>query len=121
MLHPIYAAFLHRPDLLIGHALAYADLLQVQARTLGSALRMRTLAALVAVISALACVLFAGTALMLALMLDRYHPVLLLLPGLCLATTVLAAMAARRPLPTDTWDQLQEQVEEDLRALRSLA
>jgi hypothetical protein len=120
MLHPIYAALLQRPDLLIGHGLAYADLVTVQARAMHSALQGRLLAAMMALIGAVAFVLFAGTALMLGLMLDRYHPVVLLLPGLCLATALLGALIARRPLPEDTWAPLKTQLEDDLRALRSL-
>jgi hypothetical protein len=121
MLHPIYAALLQRPDLLLEHGLAYAELVQAQARGAGRALRSRAWAAAAALLGAALTLLFAGMALMLGLLLDRYHPVLWLLPGACALVALLAALHARRPIPVQGWLQLQAELENDLRALRALA
>lgn len=121
MLHPVYAALLQRPDLLLEHGLAYADLVQAQARGAGRALRSRAWAAVAALFGAALALLFAGMALMLGLLLERYHPVLWMLPGLCALVALLAAWHARRPIPMQGWLQLQTELEDDLRALRALA
>lgn len=52
-MHPIYAAFLNRPDLLAQHLQAYGDLVQIQTRVFGRALRLRLWATLLAWVSAL--------------------------------------------------------------------
>jgi hypothetical protein len=119
MLHPIYAALLQRPDLLLEHGLAYAELVQAQACSAGRALRSRAWAAVAALLGAALALLFAGMALMLGLLLERYHPVLWMLPGLCALVALLAAWHARRPM--QGWLQLQTELEDDLRALRALA
>ena len=119
MLHPIYAALLQRPELLLEQGLAYADLVQAQARGAGRALRSRAWAGAIALLGAALALVFAGVALMLGLLLERYHPVLWLLPGVCALVALLAAWHARRPV--QGWLQLQTELEEDLRALRTLA
>jgi len=47
-MHPIYAAFLNRPDLLAQHLQAYGDLAQIQTRVFRRALRLRLWATLLA-------------------------------------------------------------------------
>jgi hypothetical protein len=74
-----------------------------------------------AVLGAVLTLLFAGMALMLGLLLERHHPVLWLLPGMCALVALLAALHARRPMPVQGWLQLQTELEDDLRALRALA
>jgi len=120
MLHPVYAALLQRPDLLLEHGLAYAQLLQAHAHSTGKALRTRALAAAAALLGATLALLLAGIGLMLGLLLDRYHPVLWCLPGACALLALLAALLARRPMPSQAWQQLQTELEDDLRMLRSL-
>lgn len=115
MLHPIYSAVLQRPELLLEHGLAYADLVQAQARGAGRALRSRAWTGAIALIGAVLALVYAGMALMLGLLLERYHPVLWLLPGVCALVALLAAWRARRPVRG--WLQLQTELEEDLRAV----
>lgn len=121
MLHPIYAALLRRPDLGLEHLLAYADLLQLQTNALRSAAIGRGLAWLITLICGTLALVFAGTALMLALMLDRYHPVLVLLPGILALMALVAALLARRRMPSKAYAQLRTQLDADLAALRSLS
>ena len=120
MLHPIYATLLHRPDLVADHLLAYADLLQLQSQDLGKTLRGRGLAWLVAIVGAALSLVFAGNALMLVLLLDRFHPALVLLPAGCALLALLAGLLASRRLPTPAFAQIKAQWEQDLQALRSL-
>jgi hypothetical protein len=120
MLHPIYATLLHRPDLVVDHLLAYADLLQLQSRDLLDALWTSGLACLVAVMGAMLSLVFAGIALMLALLLDRFHPVLILLPAGSALVALLAGWLARRRSPSRALTLIKAQWEQDLQALRSL-
>ncbi len=120
MLHPIYATLLHRPDLVADHLLAYADLLQLQSQDLRKALRDRGLACLVAVMGATLSLVFAGTALMLALLLDRFHPALIMLPAGFALLALVAGLLARRRLSTPAFTQIKAQWEQDLQALRAL-
>jgi hypothetical protein len=63
---------------------------------------------------------FAGTALKLALLLDRYHPVLVLLPGALALFALGAALLENRRRPWQAYAQLRAQLDADLAALRSL-
>jgi hypothetical protein len=120
MLHPIYAALLRRPDLAADHLLAYADLLQLQTQALREALIGRSLAWLVILGCGALASIFAGTALMLTLLLDRYHPVLVLLPGALALMALGAALLENRRQPWKAYAQLRAQLDADLAALRSL-
>jgi len=120
MLHPIYAALLRRPDLAADHLLAYADLLQLQTQALRQAVIGRSLAWLVILGCGALALVFAGTALMLALLLDRYHPVLVLLPGALALFALGAALLEYRRRPWQAYAQLRAQLDADLAALRSL-
>ncbi len=121
MLHPIYLALLRRPDLAADHLLAYADLIRLQAQILRHAVVGRSLAWLLTLVCAVLSVFFAGTGLMLSLLLDRYHPVLVLLPGALALSALAGLLLARRRLPAQAYAQLREQMEQDLAALRSLS
>jgi hypothetical protein len=120
MLHPIYAALLRRPDLAADHLLAYADLLQLQTQALRETLIGRSLAWLVILGCGALASIFAGTALMLTLLLDRYHPVLVLLPGTLALMALGAALLENRRQPWKAYAQLRAQLDADLAALRSL-
>jgi hypothetical protein len=120
MLHPIYATLLHRPDLVADHLLAYTDLLQLQSQDLIKALGRRGLACLVAVMGAALSLVFAGTALMLALLLDRFHPALILLPAGFALLALSAGLLACRQISTPAFAHIKAQWEQDLQALRAL-
>lgn len=116
-MHPIYAALLQRPDLLARHLLAYGELLQVQARQFTRALRLRFWAAVLGLTATALASVWAGTAVMLSVMLDRQHAALWWLPAAALAVAVIAAVVAMRPLPTQVLSELKAQLEEDAQAL----
>jgi hypothetical protein len=120
MLHPLFSTLVYRPDLVIDHAAAYASLLQAEAQEAGSHWLARMLAWAGVAAGALLFMVFAGLALMLGLMMDRFHWVLVLVPGLCLLLTLLAYARASRPLPGDAFADLKAQFDEDVRALRAV-
>lgn len=117
-MHPIYIALLERPDLLARHLLAYGDLIGLEARILGRALRLRACAVVLAGMAATLALVWGGIGLMLALLLDRQHPVLWLVPGLALLLAALAAAIALRPLPSDLLGELKAQLQSDLQVLQ---
>lgn len=120
MLHPLFSTLVHRPDLVIEHASAYAALAQAQAQEAGSQWLQQALAWALVAGGALLFVVFAGVALMLGLVLERFHWVLVLVPGACLLITVLAYARAKRTASGDAFAELKAQFDDDVRALRSV-
>lgn len=120
MLHPLFSTLVHRPDLVIDHVSAYAALLQSQTQEAGSQWLARALAWAWVAGGALLFVVFAGVALMLGLVLDRFHWGLILVPGIFLGVTVLAYARASRPGSGDAFAELKAQFDDDVRALRSV-
>lgn len=120
MLHPLFSTLVYRPDLVIDHAAAYATLLQAEAQDAGGQWLARMLAWAGVAAGALLSILFSGLALMLGLVMERFHWVLVGVPGLCLLLTLLAYARASRPMPAHAFADLKAQFDEDLRALRSV-
>lgn len=120
MLHPLFSTLVYRPDLVIDHGAAYATLLQAEAQDAGGHWLARMLAWAGVAAGAMLCVVFAGLALMLGLMMERFHWVLVLVPSACLLLTLLAYVRANRPLPAHAFADLKAQFDEDVRALRSV-
>lgn len=120
MLHPLFSTLVHRPDLVIDHVSAYAALAQAQAQEAGSQWVARALSWTLVAGGAVLFVVFAGVALMLGLMLERFHWVLVLVPGLCLLVTALAYARASRPAKGEAFAELKAQFDDDVRALRSV-
>lgn len=121
MLHPLFSTLVHRPDLVVDHVAAYATLLQSEAQTAGSQWLSRVLTWAVVLLGALLFTLFAGVALMLGLLMERFHWMLVALPSLCLLVTALAGVRATRSVPSQAFADLKAQLEEDARVLRSVA
>ncbi len=121
MLHPLFSTLVHRPDLVVDHASAYAALLQAEAGTAAGALATRALAWVLVAIGALLCLVFTGVALMLGLLMDQFHWVLVAVPGACLLLTLLALTRTRTPQAARHFERLKAQFDDDVRALRSVA
>ena len=120
MLHPLFSTLVHRPDLVMDHVSAYAALAQAQAQEAGSQWLGRAIAWALVAGGALLFVVFAGVALMLGLVLDRFHWVLVGVPGACLLVTLLAYVRTRRETTGDAFAELKAQFDDDVRALRSV-
>lgn len=120
MLHPLFSTLVHRPDLVVDHATAYAALLQAEAAEAGGELLKRALAWALVAAGALLFLIFAGVALMVGLVMGQFHWALAAVPGLFLLVTVLAYARARTPLPSTAFADLKAQFDSDVRALRSV-
>lgn len=120
MLHPLFSTLVYRPDLVIDHAAAYATLLQAQAQEAGGQWLAHLLAWTGVAAGALLFLILAGVALMLGLMMERFHWVLVGVPGLCLLLTLAAYAQASRRRPAQAFADLKAQIDEDVHALRSV-
>lgn len=118
MLHPIFSTLIARPDLVVDHLSAYAALVGEEAATTGRDLQVRVLAWAVAGVAALVFVLLAGVAVMVGVLHDRFHWVLVLVPGLALLTMLVALLASRRPTPQQRFAELRRQIAADIGLLR---
>jgi len=89
MLHPLISTLVHRPDLVVEHVSAYAALLQAEASVASGQWVRRALAWALVAAGALLFVVFAGVALMLGLVMDRFHWALVAVPGAFTPTCTL--------------------------------
>lgn len=120
MLHPLLSAALRRPDLVLAHLRAYGALAQEEGREAGDSLRRQTLAWAVAAASALLCLHLSALALMLGLVLERFHWALPAVPGAFLVAAVLAWAWARRCRACAPFAELRAQLRADLQAWHEL-
>ena len=121
MLHPLFSTLIERPDLLMEHVSAYASLLGQEAKAAGGQILARALAwALGAVFGSIFLVL-SGVALMIGFLLNQFHWILLLVPGVALILTVIAVVIARKPLSSEHFPELKAQLDGDASALRMAA
>lgn len=121
MLHPLFSTLIQRPDLVVDHLSAYAQLFQQEATSAGSALMSRVIAWVAAALSALVFLGLAGAATMLGVIQNQFHWVLVAVPGCALLTMVMALMWATKPSKSDKFPELKAQLDSDTRALRSVA
>lgn len=118
MLHPLFTTVIQRPDLVMEHVSAYAALLQQEAKDAGRELLVKMLAWVVAGISALIFLAFAGIAVMLGSVHDEFRWVLVIIPGIPLALAIAAVVIAMKPLKSKHFPELKAQLHSDVRALR---
>jgi len=121
MLHPFISTLIRRPNLLIDHLGAYAELIQEEASEAGTDLLERIVAWLVVGICTMVFLILAGVALMLGLVLNQFHWVLVAVPAAVLALLLAAVLKARKPVLQDRFAEVRAQVDRDAQALRSAA
>ncbi len=121
MLHPVFSALIHRPDLLVDHVTAYAALIQEEAAGMGGDLVMRAVAWALVAVGALVFLVLAGVAVMLGFLMDQFHWALVLVPGAALLITLAAFARARSTSPSERFAELKAQFKSDVQALRSAA
>lgn len=121
-MQPLLRMIAQRPELLVEHARAYAELLAAQSSQARAVWQRRALlgaAALALIVLALA---LAGVALMLVAMLpaaaDQSRWVLLAVPLLPLLAGLACLAAARARAQPDSFAALREQLQADLAMLR---
>ena len=118
MLHPLFSTLVQRPDLMVDHLSAYAALFGQEAKTAGTEVVKRLLAWVLAVICGSVFLALAGIALMLGFTQNQFHWILVVVPAVALLLTALAVAKAKRPLPTEHFPLLKEQLDTDAVALR---
>lgn len=121
MLHPVFSLLVRRPDLLVDHVSGYAALVHEEASEAGGELVQRAVAWALAWLCAAVFLILAGVALMLGLLLQQFHWILIVAPGVVLLLGGVAAAKARAPLNTLRFAELRAQVDRDAQALRQAA
>ena len=121
MLHPLFSTLIKRPDLLMEHLSAYAALFNQEAKAAGSQLLKRALARALGVVCGSIFLVLAGIALMLGFLQNQFHWILLVVPGIALLLTLIAVVAARKPMPSEHFPELKAQLDGDASALRMAA
>ena len=121
MLHPLFSTIVQRPDLVVDHLSAYAALIQEEANEVGTELLIRTVAWVMAVLSAVIFLVLTGTAVMLGFINNRFHWTLVAVPTVALLLTILAAVIAKKPMESKRFPELKAQIHSDARALRNAA
>ena len=119
MLHPFISTLIRRPNLLVDHLSAYAELIQQEASEAGTDLIERILAWVMVIVCATVFLILAGVALMLGVVLAQFHWVLVAVPAIVLALLLAALMKARKPLLQNRFAEVRAQVDRDAQALRS--
>lgn len=121
MLHPFISTLIRRPNLLVDHLAAYAELVQQEASEAGTELLGRILAWAMVVVCAIVFLILTGVALMLGAVLTQFHWVLVAVPAVVLALLLVAVLIARKPLQQNNFAEVKAQVDRDVQALRSAA
>ena len=120
MVHPIFSVLITRPELVMDHVAGYAALVQEEASSVGLEIARRAVAWGVVVIGLLVFLVLAGVAVMLGAMQGEFHWVLVIVPGIALAVTLLAWNVARKRLPSKAFTELKAQLDADAQALRTV-
>ena len=121
MLHPLFSTIVQRPDLVVDHLSAYAALFQEEASEVGTELLTRTVAWVMAVLSAVVFLALAGTAVMLGCVNNQFHWALVAVPAAALLLTIVAVVIAKKPMEGKRFPEIKAQIDSDARALRNAA
>jgi hypothetical protein len=117
MLHPIYSTVLGHPELIADHLANYGALLRQETEEAGRDLITRTVAGVLAAVSAMLALGLIGIALMLGFLHGSFHWVLAVVPGASVLIAIVLALVAARPSGFHAFSDLRAQVDADLHAL----
>ncbi len=120
-MHPICLTLIRRPDLLVDHLSAYADLFKQEASHSSNMLLSRVLLWFIAAMCILICVVLSGMALMLGVMQNQFHWILIVVPGVMALCAILAYTWAKQDAFTQHFAQMKSQLLSDAEALRLAA
>ncbi len=121
MLHPFISTLIRRPNLLMDHLGAYADLIREEASEAGVDMVQRIVAWVLVLIGAMVFLVLTGVALMLGAATGQFHWALIAVPAVVLLLTVGALIKARKPILRSHFAEVKAQVDRDAQALRSAA
>ena len=117
MLHPIYSTVLGHPELIADHLANYGALLRQETEEASRDLITRTVAGVLAAVSAMLALGLIGIAFMLGFLHGSFHWVLAVVPGVAVLIAIVLAVVAARPREFHAFSDLRAQVDADLHAL----
>ena len=106
--------------MVVDHLTAYGALVRLEASSAGSELLMRLVAWVSVVFAGLIFLLFAGMAVMLVCLNDKFHWALVIVPGIPLLIAIGAFMLANKPVNSEHFPELKAQIKRDAEALQSV-
>jgi membrane protein implicated in regulation of membrane protease activity len=121
MLHPLISTIIKRPDLVVDHVSAYAELVQMEVGDVVEDLLTRAAAWAAAVIAGVLFLGLAGVALMLGLLQNQFHWSLVVVPAVALLLLAVAVARAVKPWRAERFPELRAQLASDVEALRAVA
>jgi len=120
MIHPLFNAILHRPDLLVQHLSNHVAFIKAEAAATGRSLAMKAAAALLAGLLLLLALGLTGVAVMLAFM-DGFHSALIAVPAIAWGLMLISIGLALRPsAATEARKEVMHEIEADLTLLRNV-
>lgn len=119
MVHPIFSVLITRPELVMDHVAGYASLVQEEASTVGVQVARRAAAWAVVAVGLLVFLILAGVACMIGAT-GEYHWALVVVPAVPLVVAIAALFVARKPLPSNAFNELRAQLDADTQALRTM-
>lgn len=117
MLHPIYSTVLGHPELIADHLANYGALLRQETKEASRDLIARTVAGVLAAVSAMLALGLIGVAIMLGFLQGTFHWVLAVVPGVAVLIALILAGIAMRPREFHAFSDLRTQLDADLHAL----
>ena len=103
------------------HLSAYGSLFHKEATNAGSDLLARAVAGIVALLAMAMFLVFSGIALMLGLLQNQFHWILVVVPGVSLLFTIIAAAILMKPFKSERFPELKAQIDSDAQALRTVS
>lgn len=118
MLHPIFSLLVRRPDLIADHLSGYSALVHEEVSSLGTELVERAVAVVVAAVAMVTFLTLAGVAVLIGAV-NGFHWTQLVVPGVALAIAIAGALFAKKPMTSDRFAEVKQQVHADLATLRA--
>ncbi|MBO9515880.1 MAG: phage holin family protein [Variovorax sp.] len=118
MIHPIFTAVLHRPDLLARHLSNHAALMKAELAATGRSLALKAIAALFAALLLLLALGLTGVAVMLAFA-QGFHSALIAVPAIAWGLLLISVgLAMHRSTAAQAREEVMREIEADLQLLR---
>lgn len=117
MIHPIFVTALRRPELLVRHFSNYVALLRSEVNDIFKGVAGQAVAGILALVFVLLALGLTGVAAILA-GIDRFHWVLVMVPGISWLCAIAATFVAMRSRLRKDINDVREEVEIDMTILR---
>lgn len=121
MLHPLFSTLIQRPDLIADHVAGYLQLIQEEGSQASGEVVSRVISWFAAAVLIMMFLGLSGVAIMIGVMSNQFHWVLIAVPGVTLAATLLATLRAKKPFKSEKFPEVRAQIDSDIRALHSVA